>query len=292
MSVRASGAFERQDAKFRGWAELPAAGRYHLYVALACPWSHRAVIAHRLKDLEDDVGISYLHPYRDERGWAFSGDGFTDAINGFEYLAEAYEATEPGYDGRVSVPVLWDRETGRIVSNESHDIMRMFNAAHPEDDLYPAPLRDEIDRLNERIYATVNNGVYRAGFARTQEAYEEAFTELFATLAYLEELLGKRRYLAGDVITEADWRLFPTLVRFDTVYYLHFRCNGRRIVDHPNLWAYARELYQRPGIAATVAMDEIKTHYYTTHDSLNPKRIVPAGPLDLDWTTPHGRDQL
>jgi putative glutathione S-transferase len=287
-----SGAFERQEAKFRGWAELPAAGRYHLYVALACPWSHRAVIALRLKGLEDEVGISYLHPYRDERGWAFSGGGYTDAINGFEYLAEAYEATEPGYDGRVSVPVLWDSETGRIVSNESHDIMRMFNAAHPEDDLYPARLRDEIDRLNERIYATVNNGVYRAGFARTQEAYEEAFAQLFETLAYLERLLAERRYLAGDVITEADWRLFPTLARFDTVYHLHFRCNGRRIVDHPNLWAYARELYQRPEIAETVAMDEIKTHYYMTHDSLNPKRIVPAGPLDLDWAAPHGRDQL
>ncbi len=185
--------------------------------------------------------------------------------------------------------MLWDRETGGIVSNESYDIMRMFNAASPEPDLYPAPLGDEIDRLNERIYATVNNGVYRAGFARTQEAYDEAFTELFETLAYLEERLGERRYLAGDRITEADWRLFPTLVRFDTAYYLHFRCNGRRTVDHPSLWAYARELYQRPGIAATVAMDEIKTHYYTTHDTLNPKRIIPAGPLDLDWSAPHGR---
>jgi putative glutathione S-transferase len=293
VSVRATGAFERQEAKFRGWAEFPAeAGRYHLYVALACPWSHRAVIAHKLKGLEHSVGISYLHPYRDDRGWAFTGDGYNDQINGFDYLAEAYAETEPGYDGRVSVPVLWDRETGRIVSNESHDIMRMFNAAWSEPELYPAPLRAEIDRLNERIYATVNNGVYRAGFARTQEAYDEAFHQLFDTLGELETLLRSRRYLAGDVITEADWRLFPTLVRFDTVYYLHFRCNGRRIVDHPNLWAYARELYQRPGIAETVAMDEIRTHYYTTHDSLNPKRIVPAGPLDLDWTAPHGRDAL
>jgi putative glutathione S-transferase len=290
MSVRTSGAFERQDAKFRGWAELSSRpGRYHLYVALACPWSHRAVIARYLKGLEDMVGISYLHPYRDERGWAFNGDGYNDAINGWEYLSTAYEQTEPGYDGRVSVPVLWDTETGQIVSNESHDIMRMFNAASPEPDLYPAPLRDEIDRLNERIYATVNNGVYRAGFARTQEAYAEAFHQLFDTLGELETLLSTRRYLAGDVITEADWRLFPTLVRFDPVYYLHFRCNGRRLVDHPNLWAYARELYQRPGIADTVAMDEIKTHYYTTHDSLNPKRIIPAGPLDLDWHAPHGR---
>jgi glutathionyl-hydroquinone reductase len=167
--------------------------------------------------------------------------------------------------------------------------MRMFNAASPENDLYPQPLRDEIDRVNERVYGTVNNGVYRAGFAKTQEAYDEAFTQLFESLAWLEELLGEGRYLAGEQITEADWRLFPTLVRFDTVYYLHFRCNGRRIVDHPNLWAYARELYQRPGIAETVAMYEIKTHYYTTHDSLNPKRIVPAGPLDLDWSAPHGR---
>ena len=290
MSVRSTGAFERQDAKFRGWAELPArAGRYHLYVALACPWSHRAVIARRLKGLEDSVGISYLHPYRDDRGWAFTGDGYTDGVNGFDYLAEAYDETEPGYDGRISVPVLWDSETRRIVSNESHDIMRMFNAAHPEGDLYPAPLRAEIDRINERVYDTVNNGVYRAGFAKTQEAYDEAFEQLFDSLAWLEDILGSRRYLAGEEITEADWRLFPTLVRFDPVYHVHFRCNGRRLVDHPNLWAYARELYQRPGIADTVAMDEIKLHYYTTHDSLNPKRIIPRGPLDADWTAPHGR---
>jgi glutathionyl-hydroquinone reductase len=267
MSVRAAGAFQR-------------------------PWSQRAVIAHHLKGLADSVGISYLHPYRDQRGWAFTGDGYSDPVNGFAYLAEAYERTEPGYDGRISVPVLWDSESGRIVSNESHDIMRMFNAADPEGDLYPAALRPEIDRLNERIYATVNNGVYRAGFARTQEAYDEAFHALFDTLGELETLLATRRYLAGDQITEADWRLFPTLVRFDPVYYLHFRCNGRRLVDHPHLWGYARELYQQPGIAETVAMDEIKTHYYTTHDSLNPKRIVPKGPLDLDWTAPHGRDHL
>lgn len=290
MSVRTAGAFERQDAKFRDWAELPARpGRYHLYVALACPWSHRAAIGRALKGLEDSVGISYLHPYRDERGWAFTGDGYSDPVNGFKYLAEAYEETEPGYDGRISVPVLWDGDTRRIVSNESHDILRMFNAADPEGDLYPPDLRDEIDHLNERIYATVNNGVYRAGFARTQEAYDEAFGELFETLAYLEELLSTRRYLAGDRITEADWRLFPTLVRFDPVYYVHFRCNGRRLVDHPNLWAYARELYQRPGIAETVAMDEIREHYYTTHDELNPKRIVPRGPLDLYWSAPPGR---
>jgi len=299
MSVRATGAFERQEAKFRRWIgdeEFPAAaGRYHLYVARACPWSQRALIVHGLKGLGDAIGVSYLHPYRDDRGWAFTGDGFTDSVNDWTYLAEGYERTEPGYDGRVSVPVLWDAHSGQIVSNESHDILRMFNSAfdewaeQPELDLYPAHLRDEIDRLNERIYATVNNGVYRAGFARTQEAYDEAFAQLFETLAYLEDLLATRRYLTGDRITEADWRLFPTLVRFDAVYYLHFRCNGRRLVDHPNLWGYARELRQRPGIAETVAMDEIKTHYYTTHDSLNPKRIIPAGPLDLDWDAPHER---
>jgi glutathionyl-hydroquinone reductase len=301
VSVRSAGAFERQEARFRRWVgddDLPAAaGRYHLYAARACPWSQRAMIIHALKGLDAAIGVSYLHPYRDERGWAFTGGGFTDAVNGFEFLAEAYERTQPGYDGRISVPVLWDTESGQIVSNESADIVRMLGSAfdewaeHPELDLYPAPLRAEIDRLNERIYATVNNGVYRAGFARTQEAYDEAFHRLFDTLGELETLLRSRRYLAGDVITEADWRLFPTLVRFDPVYYLHFRCNGRRLVDHPSLWAYARELYQQPGIADTVAMDEIKTHYYTTHDSLNPKRIIPAGPLDLDWDAPHGRDE-
>jgi glutathionyl-hydroquinone reductase len=304
MSSVVTGAFERQQAKFRRWVtaaggEFPAAaGRYHLYVALACPWSHRAVIVRDLKGLGDAVGVSYLDPYRDERGWHFSGGRFTDAVNGFEYLAEAYDATDPRYDGRISVPVLWDTETGQIVSNESADIIRMLGtefdafARRPELDLYPADLRPEIDRLNDRVYATVNNGVYRAGFARSQEAYDHAFHDLFGTLAELDELLAERRYLAGDRLTEADWRLFPTLVRFDPVYYVHFRCNGRRLVDHPHLWAYARELYQRPGIADTVRMDEIKRHYYTTHDGLNPKRIIPAGPLDLDWDAPHGRDAL
>lgn len=300
-----SGAFVREDARFRdvvsadGSTGFPAqAGRYHLYVCLACPWSHRAVIARRVKRLESAISMSYLHPYRDERGWAFSGGEFTDPVNGFSFLAEAYEASRPGYDGRVSVPVLWDRETERIVNNESADLLRMFNSAFdavadgPAPDLYPEELRDEIDAVNERVYATVNNGVYRAGFARSQEAYEEAFAQLFDSLAWLEERLATNRYLCGDRITEADWRLFPTLVRFDPVYYVHFRCNGRRLVDHPNLYAYTRELYQQPGIAETVAMDQIKTHYYTTHDELNPKRIVPAGPLDLDFTAPHGRGAL
>ncbi|HYM58134.1 MAG TPA: glutathione S-transferase family protein [Solirubrobacteraceae bacterium] len=296
------GAFVREVSRFRRWVtpgddgEFPAAaGRYHLYVALGCPWSHRAVILRRLKGLEDAVSVSWIDPYRDERGWRFSGGRFVDEVNGFAFLSEAYERTEPGYDGRISSPVLWDKQTGQVVSNESADIVRMFGSAfddvagEPGLDLYPEPLRHEIDALNERVYETVNNGVYCAGFAKTQAAYEDAFFALFESLAELDDLLGERRYLAGDAITEADWRLFPTLVRFDPVYHLHFRCNGRRLVDHPNLWAYARELHQWPGIAETVAMDEIKRHYYTTHDSLNPKRIIPAGPLDLDWDAPHGR---
>ena len=302
MTGTIEGAYEREDSRFRRWVtadaegEFPAvAGRYHLYVALACPWSQRAVILRRLKGLEDAISISYLDPYRDERGWAFSGRRYVDDVNGFQYLSEAYDQTQSDYDGGIIVPVLWDKQTGQIVSNESADIVRMFGSAfdavagEPGLDLYPEPLREEIDALGERIYATVNNGVYRAGFSKSQAAYEDAFERLFVTLAELERLLSERRYIAGDEITEADWRLFPTLVRFDTVYYVHFRCNGRRIVDHPNLWAYARELHQRPGIAETVAMDEIKRHYYTTHDELNPKRIIPASPLDLDWDAPHGR---
>lgn len=291
----ADGRFERQQSAFRDTAVEAVAGRYHLYVALACPWSHRAVIARKLKGLEDAIGISYADPYRDERGWAFTGGRFVDDLHGWDLLSTAYDATDPDFAGRFSVPVLWDTQDGRIVNNESHDIVRIFNrsfdavAEHPEVDLYPEALREEIDRVNARVYDEVNNGVYKTGFSTSQEAYEEAFTTLFDALAWLEDLLGERRYLAGDVITEADWRLFVTLVRFDAVYYVHFRCNGRRLVDHPNLWAYARELYQQPGIAETTAMDEIKRHYYTTHDMLNPKRIIPLGPLDMDWNAPHGR---
>jgi putative glutathione S-transferase len=297
VSIR--GEYLRADAIFRrrvGEDGLdPEAGRYHLYVALACPWSHRAVIVRRLKGLEDAIGISYLHPFRDERGWAFPGGRYTDDVNGFDFLAEAYDATDPAYGDRISVPVLWDKQTATIVNNESAEIIRMLGsafdavAAHPELDLYPEPLREEIDALNEWIYRDLNNGVYRAGFSRSQDAYETAFDGVFAALDRIEALLGERRYLAGDVITEADWRLFPTLVRFDAVYHTHFRCNGRRIVDLPNTWAYARELFQHPGIADTVAMGEIKRHYYTTHDELNPKRIIPKGPLDTDWSAPHGR---
>jgi glutathionyl-hydroquinone reductase len=293
------GEFIRAHSVFRDWVgseRHPAqAGRYHLYISLACPWSHRAVIVRKLKGLEDIVGISHVDPYRDERGWAFTGGRFVDPLNDFAFLSEAYERTQPGYDGRVSVPVLWDRERGEIVSNESADIIRMFNSAFDElgatgPDLYPEDLRAEIDAINEPVYDHVNNGVYRAGFARSQGAYELAFERLFAELDALEERLSSRRYLLGDRLTEADWRLFPTLMRFDAVYYVHFRLNGRRIVDYPNLWGYTRELYQRPGIAETVAMDEIKRHYYTTHDELNPKRIIPRGPLNADFSAPHGRE--
>ena len=299
-----AGEFVRQGARFRRWVTadgssgFPAApGRYHLYVALACPWSHRTVIVRALKGLENAVSISYLHPYRDERGWAFPGGDFTDPVNGFRYLGEAYESTEPGYDGRVSVPVLWDRETGTIVNNESADIIRILNSAFDEwgdatVDLYPEDLRAEIDALEAWIYDSVNNGVYRAGFARSQAAYDDAYRALFDALPALDERLATRRYLCGARIPEADWRLFVTLVRFDTVYHTHFRCNGARIVDFPNLWAYTRDLYQQPRVAETVAMDQIKRHYYTTHDELNPKRIIPAGPEHLDFTAPHGRERL
>jgi putative glutathione S-transferase len=297
----AKGEFVRQSSRFRDWVTADGSsgykaepGRYHLYVALACPWSHRTVIVRQLKGLSDVIGVSYLHPYRDERGWAFDGDEFTDSLHGWEFLSSAYLASDASYSARVSVPVLWDRETGRIVSNESADIVRMFGSAWDEwgdasVDLYPAALRSEIDSLNERIYRDVNNAVYMAGFAESQEAYERAYRRVFDTLPWLEERLSSSRYLVGDTLTEVDWRLWVTLVRFDSVYHTHFRCNGARIVDYPNLWAYTRELYQRPGVAETVAMDQIKRHYYTTHDMLNPKRIIPAGPEHLDFTEPHGR---
>jgi glutathionyl-hydroquinone reductase len=302
IATSADGRFRRQDSRFRdrvtadGSSGLTAApGRYHLYVARACPWCHRTMVVRELKGLQDVIGISYLHPYRDQRGWAFSGDGYVDDLHGWSHLAEAYEATVGGYDGRVSAPVLWDRETGRIVNNESADIVRMLNVefdawGDASVDLYPAALREDIDALNEWIYRDVNNGVYRAGFARSQEGYDEAFAEVFTALARLEATLAENRYLTGDALTEADWRLWPTLVRFDPVYHTHFRLNGRRVSDHPNLWGFTRELYQLPGVAATTSLDEIREHYYTTHDELNPKRIIPRGPLDWDLDAPHERD--
>jgi putative glutathione S-transferase len=280
--------FVRQASAFRDRITTAEAGRYHLYVAPACPWSHRAMIVRKLVGAEDAISLSWLHPYRDARGWAFQDGAFTDPLHGWAFLSEAYEATEPDFGGRVSVPVLWDKHEGRIVNNESADIVRMLDQVFGDGSLRPPDLADEIDALNRRIYAELQNAVYEAGFAGSQAAYEEAARRVFATLDWLEELLGERRYLAGDRITEADWRLFPTLVRFDPVYVDHFRCNLRRLADHPNLWGYTRELYQQPGIAETVAMGQIKRHYYTTHDSLEPSRIIPIGP-QVDFTAPHGR---
>jgi glutathionyl-hydroquinone reductase len=277
----ASGSFVRQESRFRGFPAGPPE-QHHLYIALACPWSQRTAIVRAVLGLEDRLGVSYLDPFRDERGWNFSGGRYTDEINGFEFLSEAYDATDPDYDGRVSVPVLWDKQHGVIVSNESADIVRIFND-WAEGDLYPEDQRAEIDALNDWVYTKLQNGVYRAGFARSQGAYEKAYRDVFAALPRLEEILASKRYLTGDAITEADWRLLPTLLRFDAVYHTHFRCNGRRLIDYPNLLRYTKDLYEQPGVAATFALDEVKRHYYTTHDELNPKRIIPLGPADLGF---------
>jgi len=297
----AGGRFVRQTSRFTGRVTADGSsgfkaepGRYHLYVARACPWSQRALIVRHLKGLEDAIGVSYAAPYRDDRGWAFSGEGFTDVLHGWDFLAEAYAASDPGYRGRVTVPVLWDRETGTIVNNDSGDIIRMLNSAwdawgDASVDLCPPELLVLIDELNGWVYEKLNNGVYRSGFARSQEAYDEAFEDVFGALSRLEGILAERRYLTGDRVTEADWRAWVTLVRFDPVYHTHFRLNGRRVMDQPNLWGFTRELYQLPGIAETTSIDEIKTHYYTTHDELNPKKLIPRGPLDWDLTAPHGR---
>jgi putative glutathione S-transferase len=300
-----SGAFVRQSDAFDEWVTadgrsgFPAAiGRYHLYVSLACPWAHRTIIVRRLKRLEDVIGMSVVDPIRDDLGWAFRdvrGAGH-DPINGFAYLSEAYMATDHAYRGRVTVPVLWDKQTKRIVSNNDDHIMRMleneFDAFGDATlDLYPAAHRAEIDELNERVYHAINNGVYRAGFATTQDAYEQAAFGVFELLDVLEERLATRRYLFGAQPVETDWRLFVTLVRFDAVYFGHFKCDLRRIVDYPNLWGYLRDLYQIDGVAETVNFDHIKRHYYVTHDDINPTRIVPIGPLQ-DLTSAHGRARL
>lgn len=287
------GAFVRRESAFREQVAGPVEpGRYHLYVSLACPWAHRTLIVRQVQGLAATVGVTVLDPLRDERGWRFA-PGEPDPLNGFRFLAEAYLASDPGFAGRVTVPVLWDAVEERIVNNESSEIIRMLNAWSDEGpDLYPEPLRAEIDAVNERVYRGVNNGVYRAGFAATQVAYEEAFDELFATLDWLEERLAGRRFLVGGPEpTEADWRLFVTLVRFDAVYVGHFKCNLRWIADYPALSAYVRDLYQQPGIAGTVDFDHIKRHYYMTHASLNPNEIVPKGPA-LDLLAPHGRERL
>jgi putative glutathione S-transferase len=300
------GAFVRQAYTIRdritadGSSGFPAEpGRYHLYVSLACPWAHRAIIVRRLLGLEAVISMSVVDPIRDERGWAFrDGPGHSrDPINDFEFLSEAYLRTDPEFTGRYTVPCIWDRVTGRLVTNNYPDITidfeTQFKAFQRPDapDLYPEALRAEIDEINALVYEDVNNGVYKAGFSTTQAAYEAAFDALFARLDWLEERLSRQRFLVGAQITEADIRLFTTLARFDSVYVGHFKCNLRRLIDYPNLWGYARDLYQRPGFGDTVNVDHIKRHYYMTHDKLNPSRIVPKGPL-VDWNAPHDRAQL
>ena len=299
------GEFVRQESAFRNWVTADGSSgfeaepdRYHLYVCLACPWAHRSLIFRVLKKLENVISVSAVDPIRDERGWRFTDNtGCTpDHVNGFTFLSEAYSQTDPSFEARVTVPVLWDKKKGVIVNNESSEIIRMLNSefdnfGDASVDFYPEALRKEIDLMNGRIYHNVNNGVYRTGFAMTQEAYEEAFNDLFDTLDVLEERLSGQRFLLGSQITEADWRLFPTLIRFDAVYVSHFKCNKRRIVDYPNLWGYTQDLYQLPGVAETVNMDHIKRHYYMTHGSLNPSRVVPLGP-EIDFTLSHGRGQL
>jgi putative glutathione S-transferase len=312
MHTNRNGEFVRWESGFRHWVTpdgspgpsgeggFPAEpGRYHLYVSYACPWAHRTLIVRALKGLAGLIPVSVVHPLMPAESWVF-GDypGATpDQVHGFEKLHQLYDQAAPGFDGVVTVPVLYDTRRRDIVNNESSEIMRMLNGAFDGVggraglDLYPPELRAEIDAINARVYEHVNNGVYRAGFATTQAAYEAAFDRLFETLNALEAILSTRRYLVGERVTEADWRLFTTLVRFDAVYHGHFKCNLRRLVDYPNLWGYTRELYQMPGIAETVHMDHIKLHYYGSHASINPTGIVPKGP-DLDFAAPHGRDAI
>ena len=308
--------FVRPQTVFRNWvtadgqpgptgeggfkAEL---GRYHLYVSLACPWAHRTLVVRKLKKLDDAISVSVVDPFMGDDGWAFNApdgsltSGATrDDVNSAGYLHQIYTRARADYTGRVTVPVLWDRERKTIVNNESSEIIRMFNSAFDTigaagDDLYPEALRSEIDQLNAVVYDTVNNGVYKCGFAKTQASYEAAFAQLFETIDRLEDRLKSRRYLFGPRTTEADWRLFTTLVRFDAVYYSHFKCNLRRIIDYPNLWAYTRDLYQIRGVAETVNLAHIKRHYYASHAMINPTRIVPVGPA-IDFTTPHERARL
>jgi len=303
------GAFKRSTAKFRNWITadgspgpsgeggFPAqAGRYHLYVSYACPWAHRALIFRALKGLTDLIGVSVVHPDMLSDGWSFETDfdGATgDTLYGLPFARDIYLKADPQISGRVTVPILWDTERETIVSNESSEIIRMLNSAFDgltgnPDDYWPQDLRDAIEPVNARIYDTVNNGVYKSGFATTQEAYEEAVLPLFDSLDWLEDRLAQNRYLMGDRLTEADWRLFTTLIRFDPVYHGHFKCNRARIVDYPNLWGHTRELYQWPGVADTVHMDHITRHYHYSHETINPHRIVPVGPR-LDYDAPHGR---
>ena len=302
------GEFKRQDSLFRNWVTADGeagpsgeggfkaeAGRYHLYVSLACPWAHRTLILRQLKGLEDAISVSVVGPLMLEHGWAFS-EQYPDHLYGNDYLYQLYTRVVPDLTSRVTVPVLWDKQRETIVNNESAEIIRMLNSAFNDltgntDDYYPTSLREEIDALNAWIYPSINNGVYRAGFATTQEAYEQAFQELFGALDELERRLSTRRYLTGAQITEADWRLFTTLVRFDAVYFGHFKTNRQRLEDYAHISAYVRDLYQQPGIAATVDMPYIKQHYYGSHRTINPTGVVPLGP-DLDFNRPHNRDAL
>ena len=308
---KTGGRFVRKDSQFRNWITADGSagptgiggfkaepGRYHLYVSYACPWAHRTLIFRSLKGLQDMISVSVVHWLMAERGWTFAtGDGvIPDPIHHAEYLHQVYTQAQTDYTGRVTVPVLWDKQTQTIVNNESADIIRMLNSAFDgvgaiAGDYYPADLRDDINAVNDRIYNTVNNGVYKAGFATTQDAYEEAIAPLFETLDWLESRLSTQRYLMGDRLTEADWRLFTTLIRFDPVYVGHFKCNIRRLVDYPNLWAYVRELYQIPGIADTVNMAHIKGHYYQSHTMINPTGVVPVGPV-INYAEPHGREAI
>lgn len=305
------GRFVRTEAQYRNWITADGSagpsgesgfkaepGRYHLYVSLACPWAHRTLIFRRLKGLEKMISISVVNSYMGEHGWTFDRETGAngDDLYGLDYMYQLYQKADPDYSGRVTVPVLWDKQRHTIVNNESAEIIRMLNSAFDgigatPGDYYPEPLRAEIDRINDEVYDRINNGVYKAGFATTQDAYEQAVAPLFETLDALEQRLSRQRYLCGDQITESDWRLFTTLIRFDAVYHGHFKCNLKRIVDYPNLWGYVRELYQWPGIAETVNMDHIKGHYYRSHGTINPTGVVPAGPV-LDLQQPHQREAI
>ncbi len=303
------GAFKRSEAKFRNWitadgsAGISGEGgfkaepdRYHLYVSYACPWAHRTLIFRKLKGLEKLISVSAVHPDMLGDGWTFKTDDFGatgDDLYGLEFARDIYLKAEPTMTGRVTVPILWDKERETIVSNESSEIIRMFNSEFDEItgnsmDFWPSDLRDKIEEVNARVYSSVNNGVYKSGFATTQSAYDKAVGELFECLDWIDDRLTDSRYLMGSRITEADWRLFTTLVRFDPVYHLHFKCNRKRIIDYENLWGYARELYNWPGVAGTVNFDHIVRHYHYSHESINPHRIIPINPV-LDWSAPHGR---
>jgi len=303
------GKFVRQDAGFRNWITADGSagptgvsgykaesGRYHLYVSLACPWAHRTLIFRTLKDLTDHITVDVVHPDMLDKGWTFEkrGPAQGDSLFGSSFAHEIYTRAQPDVTTRVTVPILWDKHTNTIVSNESSEIIRMFNSAFDGItgnglDFWPEEMRDDIEEVNKRVYSDINNGVYKSGFATTQQAYDNAVTTLFDGLDWVEDRLSKNRYLMGDTLTEADWRLFTTLARFDAVYVLHFKCNRRRIVDYTNVWAYARELYQFDKVAETTNMDHIVRHYHYSHDTINPNRIIPINPV-LDWTEPHGRD--